>query len=318
MAVDVTSSAKPLQTPIGKPSDTSQIPPAVELTAPQKVKYEDLLKIVKSWKEIPSRSGKNGPVTESEIFWLTKECLLRYLRASKWDTAKSAKRIQGTLTWRRDFGVEEITGDGISSENETGKLILLGYDLFTRPCGYMYAGRQNSEAGPRQVQFVVFMLERMIDFTEAGQDTLTLIINLRTKATAIPSLGQAKEILDIIQTHYPERLGKAFLSSSWMVDGFFRLLTPFIDPQTREKLVFNGDAKEIVPVEQLCKDFQGGLEFEYDHKIYWPALLKLCAEKRDFKWKRWVEAGKNYGESEFYLKGGNELSVSHQEIDKNV
>lgn len=318
MTADVSSSAMPLQTPIENPSTSAHIPPAVELSIAQKLKLEDLLKIIKSWKEIPSRSGKNGPITESEIFWLTKECLLRYLRASKWDTAKSAQRVQGTLTWRRDFGVEAITGDGISSENETGKLVLLGYDLAARPCGYMYAGRQNSEACPRQVQFVVFMLERMIDLTGAGQETLTLIINLRTKASAIPSLGQAKEILDIIQTHYPERLGKAFLSSSWLVDGFFRILTPFIDPQTREKLVFNGDAKEIVPVEQLSKDYQGDLEFEYDHKIYWPALLKLCAEKRQSRWERWIKAGKNYGESESYLKGGDELSVSQQEIDKNA
>lgn len=74
---------------------------------------------------------------------------------------------------------------------------------------------------------------------------------------------------------------------------------------TREKLKFNEDVRQYVPPEQLWKEFGGDVDFEYDHSIYWPALLKLCEEKRAEQKARWEQAGKQYGESEAYLKGGD-------------
>jgi len=47
------------------------------------------------------------------------------------------------------------------------------------------------------------------------------------------------------------------------------------------------------------------VDFEYDHATYWPALLKICEERRAQRKARWEKAGKQYGESETYLKGGN-------------
>jgi hypothetical protein len=78
---------------------------------------------------------------------------------------------------------------------------------------------------------------------------------------------------------------------------------------TKEKLRFNANLRELVPPEQLWKDFQGDVDFEYEHQIYWPSLLKLCEEKHSEARERWVKAGKHYGESELYMKGGNAPSV---------
>lgn len=87
--------------------------------------------------------------------------------------------------------------------------------------------------------------------------------------------------------------------------GFFKLITPFIDPLTREKLKFNEDIRQYVPPEQLWKEFGGDVDFDYDHATYWPVLLKVCEERRAERKARWEKAGKQYGESETYLKGGN-------------
>jgi hypothetical protein len=67
--------------------------------------------------------------------------------------------------------------------------------------------------------------------------------------------------------------------------------------------------RQLVPPQQLWKEFQGDLDFEYDHATYWPALLKLCEERQAEQLERWVKAGKHYGESEVYIKGGNAPSV---------
>ncbi len=207
----------PVKTPITVPIESAKPIPPPPLTTDQEKKYEEVLAAVKSWTEIPSSKGKDGTITDNEIMWLTRECILRYLRATKWSTVEAQKRLLGTLTWRRDYGVEELTGDHISPENETGKQIILGYDNAARPCLYLSPGRQNTEPSPRQVQHLVFMVESVIEFMVPGQENLALLINFKaskSRSNTAPGISQGREVLNILQTHYPERLGRAYLINS--------------------------------------------------------------------------------------------------------
>lgn len=74
--------------------------------------------------------------------------------------------------------------------------------------------------------------------------------------------------------------------------------------------------RQHVPPEQLWTEFEGDLKFEYDHEAYWPALIKMCEDKHAELQARWVKAGKNYGESETYLKGGDVPSVTGFKADQ--
>lgn len=85
--------------------------------------------------------------------------------------------------------------------------------------------------------------------------------------------------------------------------GFFKLITPFIDPLTKQKLRFNEEMSITVPKEQLLKRNGGFVEFEYDHSEYWPALNKFAELRRNEYRDRWEKAGKQIGEHEDYLQG---------------
>lgn len=75
--------------------------------------------------------------------------------------------------------------------------------------------------------------------------------------------------------------------------------------------------RQYVPEEQLWTEFSNGsLEFEYDHSVYWPALVKLCEEKRASRTERWIAGGKHIGEYEDYLAGGRETGVG-AEMEQN-
>ncbi|KUI57294.1 Phosphatidylinositol transfer protein PDR16 [Cytospora mali] len=316
-----TGTVTPLKTPIEHPSSASIPKPIPELTEDQLHKYEWLLNQVKHWSQ-PAESGitipKDAPkdLTDDEKFWITRECLLRYLRATKWNQVQAEKRLIATLLWRRQFGVhDKLTPEHISPENETGKQIILGYDNEGRPCQYLLPGRQNTEPSHRQVEHLVFMLERVIELMPPGQEMLALLINFKAGATrsyTAPPMSQAKEILDILQTHYPERLGKALIINvPFLVNGFFKLIKPLLDPVTKEKMKFNEDMKQYVPAEQLWTEFSDGdLKFEYDHAVYWPALMKLCETRREEQKKRWAAGGSCIGESEMYLRGAAEKGVN--------
>ncbi|RYO76611.1 hypothetical protein DL764_010287 [Monosporascus ibericus] len=297
-----------LLTPVAAPTPDSVPDEKPALTSEQQTKYDWLLERAKSWIEVPSTQGKGGPLTDSEKQWLTRECLIRYLKATKWHEKDSEKRLLGTLAWRREYGVEELTADHISPENETGKQVLLGYDKQTRPVHYLIPGRQNTDVSPRQVQHLVFMVERVIELMPARQDTLCLLVNMaksKNRSNTAPGIGQAREVLHILQTHYPERLGWALvINVPWVVTGFFKLIHPFMDPMTREKLKFNDDLTKYIPKEHLMKGYEGGeLDFEYDHSAYWPALNELCSQRRAEQKARWEASGKHIGELEDYLKG---------------
>lgn len=67
-----------------------------------------------------------------------------------------------------------------------------------------------------------------------------------------------------------------------------------------------------VPREQLLKENGGNVDFEYDHAEYWPAFIKLAQEKRTAYKRRWEKAGRHVGESEDYLRGGEQGSLFEQ------
>ena len=194
--------------------------PDFELDKEQIEKYEKLVAYFEDYisKEVPVNDQHNAtthPLIEDELAWLTKECFLRYLRATKWKVDAAIKRIEDTIIWRRTFGVVNIpnhtdpkkliTADLVSDENETGKQLIVGYDNDNRPCLYLRNGYQNTAPSLKQVQHLVFMLERVIHFMPPGQDSLALLIDFKAApaelnlSSKFPSLSTSKQCLHILQ-----------------------------------------------------------------------------------------------------------------------
>lgn len=210
------STGTPRKTPLENPTPDSKPLPKPELTSEQTAKFDKLLETVKTWTDVTceKEKDKSGPLQDREKAWLTKECLLRYLRATKWNVDDAAKRLQSTLSWRREYGLDDFTPDYISPEQETGKQIIVGFDKQGRPCQYLNPGRQNTDASPRQIQHLFYMVERVTDMMPAGVEMLSLMINFKPSKhrqnTSVP-ISMAREVLHILQNHYPERLGKALI-----------------------------------------------------------------------------------------------------------
>ncbi|KAK6503044.1 hypothetical protein TWF481_008079 [Arthrobotrys musiformis] len=296
-------------TPYGTPAASATIPSPPELTAEQTAKYTELLEQCKTITTIPASSAKDAAkveLTDIDRIFMTKECLLRYLRATKWVVADAKKRIEATLTWRREWGLEAHTPEYIEIENQTGKQVIFGFDNESRPCLYLNPSKQNTEKSERQIQHLTFMLERVLEIAPPGVETLALLIDFKS-ATAGQNAtpAQGKQVMSILQNHYPERLGRALIVNiPWWAKAFLNLIWPFIDPITRPKLKYNEDMSLHVPKSHLLKPFNGDIDFEYNHAAYWPNFVKLCQDRRREYEERWKANGSQIGESEFYLKGG--------------
>lgn len=205
--------------PFREPLQTCKPQPRPELTSDQAEKYSQLLKLISSLSSLSASSELNAPVTpltDNERMWLTRECLLRYLRATKWDVAAASERVKSTLIWRREnIGEDKLTPDYISPENQMGKHLVLGWDIHGRPCFYLIPRNECTDKTRRQVEHLIFMLERAIDLLPAGQETIALVADFGgVSRKQAASVGQTREILDFLQNHYPETLGRALAINS--------------------------------------------------------------------------------------------------------
>ncbi|KAJ1563769.1 hypothetical protein HK405_000836, partial [Cladochytrium tenue] len=162
----------------------------------------------------PNLSGTPLP---EETEWADTRCILRYLRAAKWDVPGATARLRATLQWRREYRPTEISADEVEPEALTGKEFLSGFDRQGRPLFFMVPARENTRAHDRQLRFVVYNMERACALMPPGVEQVALVVdyeNVSVMSSPPPSV--AAKFLDILGSHYPERLGLAVVvNPSW-------------------------------------------------------------------------------------------------------
>jgi len=197
------------------------------------------------------------------------------MRAAKWKLDDGKKRIQGTIQWRREYKPDLIPPEEVRIESETGKIVLNGFDIDGRPIITMRPGKENTSPSPRQIRHLIFYLERAIDFMPPGQDTLVIVVDYNSATVRTnPSISTASKVLTILQNHYVERLGRAIVVNlPFILNFFYKGISPFLDPVTREKMRFNPNLPELIPVEQLGTEFGGTFNYVFEPVSYWDQLL---------------------------------------------
>ena len=112
--------AEPRKLPFAEPATSSTRPARVQLSTDEQGKYDVVLEHMKSITSLPVSSSKNNkgsaPLSEVEEYFLSKECILRYLRATKWNVNEAKKRLEGTIIWRREYGTDTLTAETIEPE----------------------------------------------------------------------------------------------------------------------------------------------------------------------------------------------------------
>lgn len=277
-----------------------------------------------------NKSDPKLPLSNCEKFWLSRECIFRYLRANKWHTDNAIKRLTETLVWRREVGIthseddeNSLRAEDVAVENETGKEILLGFDNERRPLLYMKNGRQNTESSFRQVQQLIYMMESAVTLCPQGVEKITVLIDFKAyKGPGIitdkaPPISIARACLNIMQNHFPERLARCVLINiPWFAWAFLKMMYPFLDPATKEKAIFDEPFEKYIELEQLESMYNGKLDFRYDHEVYWPDMVSVLNEKRSKQYERFVKFGCHIGLSEYDFKGDQDEPLYPVEFDQ--
>ncbi|KAF9902171.1 hypothetical protein EC991_005217 [Linnemannia zychae] len=183
---------------------------------------------------------ENVVKTETHRRWADDRCLIRYLKSKKWNLQEAKQAVQDTMLWRDQYGPNRPDKDALWVETAVGKLYVSGFDMESRPLLYMKPRLENTAASPAQIRHVVYHLETAIALMPEGVEKLCIIIDFAgSSMTKNPGVAVAREIINVLGSHYPERLGKGYIiHAPWFFFPFFKLISPFIDPVTKEKINF--------------------------------------------------------------------------------
>lgn len=272
------------------------------------------------------------PLSPQEKFWLSRECILRYLRANKWNVKHAIKGLTNTLVWRREVGLTHdqndpnlLTAEKVAVENETGKEILLGFDRDRRPLFYMKNGRQNTESSFRQVLQLIYMMESVVTLCPQGVEKICVLVDFKLyKEPGVitdktPPISIARACLNVMQNHYPERLAKCILINiPWFAWAFLKMMYPFLDPATKEKAIFDEPFEKYIELGQLEATYNGKLDFHYNHEVYWPDMVKQLENRWDRQFERFLKFGGCVGLSEYDFKGEHEEMLYPVDFDLSV
>lgn len=170
--------------------------------------------------------------------------------------------LNATLKWREDFDIPKLFNewsDIIATENSSGKMYVRGFDKEGHVLIYMKPVKENTHDHDGNIKHLVYTMERAVacmDATGNSQTKLSLVIDYHHYTTShAPPMKTSKETLTILQNHYPERLYRAYcIRPPFVFYAFYKIVSPFIDPVTKKKIVMLRDKVIHKPDNQLFNE----------------------------------------------------------------
>ena len=180
---------------------------------------------------------ENGWHTEGIDEWAT----LRFLIARQFDLKKATKMLEAHVKWRAEYKPEEAVCPGCKEDRNAHMMHFSGWDKLYRPVlylSYAHAG-ERTNADHAVAHNVMTFRQAIAEMPEGVEQwvAVTDFVSYSHWRDGRSSVG--KVVIDIMQNHYPERLGMQILvdppTAFWLL---WKCLTPFIDAKTKAKVQF--------------------------------------------------------------------------------
>ncbi|XP_038715391.1 phosphatidylinositol transfer protein PDR16-like isoform X2 [Tripterygium wilfordii] len=187
--------------------------------------------------------------------------------------------IEETIKWRLAYKPEEIRWNEVAVESETGKIYKANFrDRHGRTVLILRPGMQNTKSIDNQMRHLVYLLENAVLSLPEGQEQMAWLIDFTGwSVTNNVPIKSARETINILQNHYPERLAIAFLYNPPRIfEAFWKIVKYFIDAKTFQKVKFvypkDTDSVELMRSyfddENLATEFGGKAALKYEHEDF--------------------------------------------------
>lgn len=197
----------------------------------------------------------------------------RMIRAEKHDVDKAVKRAIDHSVWRKQvLGPEgSIPDDHVREQLEEEKVFLQIETRSNRPLLFVQVRKHNPNKTDLEIlkKFVVYSLETatyFLDNPEYGNPdgTMDVLFDIRGMTWANFDVAGLKSCFTVLAQAFPERIHKIYmLDAPYMFDMIWKIVKPFVDPVSREKVEFlHGDKgvetlKDAIGEEHLPQEVTG-------------------------------------------------------------
>ncbi|CAN1188435.1 Phosphatidylinositol transfer protein 3 [Linum perenne] len=181
-----------------------------------------------------------GTLPETLSIYCSNATICRYLTARNWNVKKATKMLKDTIKWRADYKPQDIHWEEIAQEADTGKIYRSNcIDKQGRPVLVMRPSRQNTKSIKGQIRYLVYCMENAIMNLPPGQEKMVWLIDFEGFNLSHVSLKVTRETANVLQNHYPERLGLAILyNPPKFFEPFWMAAKVFLEPKTHNKVKF--------------------------------------------------------------------------------
>lgn len=223
-----------------------------------------------------------GPIADKFPAICSDASVLRFLKARNYNTIKAARMLRASIKWRLEFKPEKIRWDDVAQEALMGRIYRADYlDKQGRVVFVIKAGRQSTSTTIVQIKYLVYCLENGILNLSSTQEQMVWLIDFQGWSTSCISVKVTRDAAQVLQNHYPERLGLAvFYNPPKLFESFWTMVKPFLEPKTYRKVTFaypdspksRTMMEELFDMDKLESCFGGkntaGMDFEaYGQKM---------------------------------------------------
>ncbi len=220
-------------------------------------------------------------------FEMNKRTVWRYHESSLWGPLCKKRphyeAILETMRWRymTNFPINNM--EKLKKELATSKMFQMGHALDGRPLLFLFLARENTWEPKANQQTLLYTMERCIKTMPPDKNELICLIDAKDLGMMnAPAMQFIVETIDILNKHYPRRMGQLFvINVSSIVFWFWDLVSMSLSEVTRKKIQFLTDDKEemrtrigeFISMDQLLPEFGGSREeskcFDLEEYLSW-------------------------------------------------
>lgn len=238
--------------------------------------------------------------------------LLKFLRARDFRVQDSLNMLLKCLTWRKDFGADNIVEEDLGFKDLEGVVAYMnGYDKQGHPVCYnaygVFKDKEmyekifgDNEKLKKFLRWRVQVLERgikMLHFKPGGINSIIQVTDLKDMPKRELRVA-SNHILSLFQDNYPEMVArKIFINVPWYFSMLYSMFSPFLTQRTKSKFVLS---KEGNAAETLYKYIR-----PEDVPVQYGGLSRPNE----------LNTGPPKPASEFTIKGGEKVNIQIEGIE---
>jgi len=194
----------------------------------------------------------------------------RFLIQTKWEVDQAFALLKADMEWKQNMDLANLTVAHVQERLRAG--------LFQFPETRAEDGRTivvfNAHVHDPNIDCLetmkaaLYLFKVTIEGLDEGVEDFILIDNLDGFTKANADARMIKYLVELLQVHFPERLGKVYaVSAPWYYRVFFKIVKPWLSSDLLDKVSIYSDNAKIMEVygpDRLTKELGGNVEFDMD------------------------------------------------------